>query len=130
MRQVIGKSLFLCVLGFAGAAAVSAGAQGYQDWVALAADGAGHWGWQFNPDPDVARQKAMAFCGHDGCEVQFTERDRCVAYAESRANGYVYGYGHARSHGEASQAAMDGCAQNAPQGTCTLVRSHCQGEND
>ena len=98
-----------------------------EDWVSFAADQAGHWAWQFDPRPEIARRVALERCG-PGCGTTFTVRARCIAYAESKANGYAYGTAHGSSHDEVKSIAIGRCSAGAPAGTCYIVKDHCEGE--
>jgi hypothetical protein len=101
-----------------------------QDWVSMAVDQAGHWGWQWDPSYDGARERALDNCGAPGCGTTFTVQARCIGYAESRQDGYWYGVAHGWSHDEVASIAMGRCSRSAPPDTCQLVKDHCQGEQD
>jgi hypothetical protein len=129
MRHIALKSLVVGALVGGGVLAGSATAARADDWVALAVDRAGHWGWQFHGSRHVARERALGFCGSSGCSVEFTERARCIAYVESRAGGYWYGTAYSSSRDGAASIALGGCGAGAPSGTCRVVKAHCQGED-
>jgi hypothetical protein len=110
--------------------ALSAPASQAQDWVSVAVDQMGHWGWQFDPDYNGARDRALDHCGAPGCGTRFTVRNRCIAYVESHVGGYWFGVAHSESRKEVANIAMGACSEGAPASTCQIVKVHCQGEQD
>ncbi len=127
MRPIVKSLLIGVIVAGAISSGIGARAQNEQDWVSVALDHNGRWAWQFDPNRDAAERRALNRCG-SACESVFTERARCVAYAESRSGGYHYSATHGSSHEEANTEALTNCARVAPANTCRLVKSHCQGE--
>lgn len=69
---------------------------------------------------------AMLACGSD-CEIVTTFQNSCVAYAaDHRENSTKYGYGQARTSGQAGEMALDRC--QAGGGSCTVMSSGCDGQ--
>jgi hypothetical protein len=97
---------------------------------AFAGGPGGYWGFAtFYDDEGAARRDAFDGCGgqQNRCEVFWTTRDRCVAFAESRAGGYWYAAGGSASEGGAQANALRICQNgSAPSGSCAVVRSWCQ----
>jgi len=118
---VIGSLVAGAGLAWSGTAAQA------QNWVSIAVDSAGHWGWQFAAGYQASRLGAISNCSAPGCRALFTERAWCMAFAESHAGGYWYGDAYGSDRRSVISIAMGGCRAGAPAGTCQLTRWECQG---
>jgi hypothetical protein len=96
-------------------------------WAAIAADGKGRWGYAVaQPSPDVARNAALQGCGDGACQILDALQARCIAYAESRANGGYWYFGHFGSDARSVENnAMSACWKAAPENSCALVKAVC-----
>ena len=110
-----------------GATGASSPAIAQEDWVAVAADGKGYWGYAFGEaTEEQARATALQGCGRSGCNIEGAARARCFAYVESREGaGYWYGVGIGPTEDGVLATAQRGCGLGAPQGTCRVVKASC-----
>jgi len=127
MGQLAIKSIVIGSLVAGAGLAWSGTAVQAQNWVSIAVDRAGHWGWQFSPDPGSSRYRAISNCGAPGCTADFTARARCMAFVESRAGGYWFGDAYGPNRAYVVSVALSGCRGGAPAGTCQVVKWYCQG---
>jgi hypothetical protein len=99
------------------------------EWSAFATDGKGNWGYGTHwASLDVAKDLAVKGCGgaNIGCNVFWTTKDKCVAYAESRTNGWWYAAGGAPTDQQARQNALSYCQSGtAPPNSCKVVVAEC-----
>ncbi len=96
-------------------------------WAAIAADGKGRWGYAVGqPSPDVAKNAALQGCGDSACTILDALKARCIAYAESRANGGYWYFGHFGADTRTVENnAMRACWKAAPSNSCALVKAAC-----
>lgn len=103
---------------------------------AIAIDHKGRWGASIMP-PSLngptdtharARSDALRRCG-SGCSIIASGKGRCVAIAESKTGGYWIGYWIGYAYGTTKDfvtgAAMKGCTDRAPSGSCSLSHANC-----
>jgi hypothetical protein len=99
------------------------------EWSAFATDGKGNWGYGTHwASLDVAKNLAVKGCGgaNIGCNVFWTTKDKCVAYAESRTNGWWYAAGGAPTDQQARANALKWCQSGtAPANSCKVVTAEC-----
>jgi hypothetical protein len=98
-------------------------------WSAVAFNGSGRWGFAVGqPSSGDASSKAVAGCGGAGfgCKVGLVAQAPCIAYVESRTNGYWFGFSVDQSQSRVESVATGGCSSGAPSGTCQLVKSICR----
>lgn len=101
------------------------------EWSAFATNNRGRWGFGVHQATEAsARALAINGCGGagQGCKAFWSTRDRCVAFAESRANnGYWSAAGGGRTADQARQKALQFCQSGtAPRGSCKPVQSWCR----
>jgi pathogenesis-related protein 1 len=99
-------------------------------WSAFATDGKGNWGYGSHwATIEVASNLAVKGCGgaNIGCKVFWSTKDKCVAYAESRKNGWWYAAGGGTSDQQARQNALRWCQSgNAPANSCKVAVAECR----
>ena len=95
-------------------------------FAALAANGKGFWGYAVGQGSDAeARDAALKGCGQADCKIAIAGQNRCIAYYESRSNGYWYGLALGATPAAVRGVARGGCTKGAPAGTCKLVKQIC-----
>ena len=93
-------------------------------WVAVAISDAGSWGASIQSEGStVAVPDALHRCGN-GCRIAAQGPGRCVAVAESKTGGVVFGYAFGDDVNAVRGIAMKGCTDRASKG-CQLVHSNC-----
>lgn len=128
MIEVTTVSLFLrsvfvlTFLGFGAAVSTPSSA----DWMSYALDDRGALGHGRAPSRQGAENFALSYCGNAGCRIGDTTKIRCMAFAESRYNGYFAGIGRAHNLGAAKGYALDWCSKGAPVATCQIRHSYCK----
>ena len=96
-------------------------------WSAVAADARGRWGFAVGlATQTAARTAALNGCGIAACQIQRIAQANCIAYAESRTNGYWFGLSVDQTAQRVNDVAMSGCTRGAPPGTCRIVRTECR----
>jgi hypothetical protein len=105
-------------------------ASGRGDWSGFAASPKGYWGYGVH---QATQQRAsdLAFngCGgaKNGCKTFWTTKDRCVSFAESRANGYWYAAGGGNDQNQAKANAIKFCQSGtAPPNSCKNTGVWCR----
>ncbi|MEM1044947.1 MAG: DUF4189 domain-containing protein [Pseudomonadota bacterium] len=121
MLSVCRIVLCLAVIGFGSSLATPALA----DWMSYAMDDRGAVGHGRAPTRRAAENFALSYCGNANCRVADTTQVRCMAFAESRYNGYFAGIGRAHSDGQAKSYALDWCSRGAPVATCQIRHAYC-----
>jgi len=116
--------LVLCLCALASGAAFSTPA--LSDWMSYAMDDRGAVGHGRAPSRRAAENFALSFCGNAACRIADTTQVRCMAFAESRYNGYFAGIGRAHNSGAAKSYALDWCSRGAPVATCQIRHSYCK----
>jgi hypothetical protein len=88
------------------------------------------WGFAvFVATQQRASDLAFNGCGgaKNGCKTFWTTRDKCVAFAESRQNGYWYAASGGTNQQQATTNAVKYCQSGtAPKGSCKAVRNWCR----
>jgi hypothetical protein len=127
MPVIARKSLQVAILA-AGAFFTLSASTAQAQWAAIAIDRIGHWGYALGkPSRETAVEAATKGCGATGCKVEGAGKARCLAYVESRANGFWFGTGFGPSQGAAESTAMQGCNKGgAPKDTCKVIKAACQ----
>lgn len=111
-----------------GATGASSPANAQVNWVAIAADGKGSWGYASGQqNQNEARAIALQACARTGigCNIEQEAQAHCFAYVESRAGGYWYGVSVGPTEGHVVASAQNYCQLGAPQGTCRVVKASC-----
>lgn len=96
-----------------------------REWSAFASDERGNWGYGAHQVSEAAAgELALDGCGGAGigCKIFWTTRDQCVAYAESRQDGYWYAAGGGASKEDAEANAIRFCQSGtAPANSCRVL---------
>lgn len=98
----------------------------HADWMSYAMDDRGAVGHGRAPSRRAAENFALSYCGNAACRIADTTQVRCMAFAESRHNGYFAGIGRAHNSGGAKSYALDWCSRGAPVATCKIRHSYCK----
>lgn len=126
LTQTMTKRLAALVIGLAGMLLVP-GSASANSWMMFAVDEHGAVGHGMSPDPQIARNLALSYCGNSKCKaVRPATQANCQALAHSFVNGYWLGLSAANTKGEAIGAAINFCAKNAPASSCKLAYVYCQ----
>lgn len=101
------------------------------EWSAFATNDRGRWGFGVHlASEGLASNSALNGCGGTGhgCKVFWTTRDKCVSFAESRANnGYWSAAGGGQTADDARRNALRFCQSGtAPAGSCRQVGFWCR----
>ena len=95
------------------------------DWIAIAVDGKGRYGFGRSVDRFDAASNALRKCG-SGCKVLERTTKKCIAYAAAANGDYAYGYSAWDDKGRAFDAAASKCRQNVDNPLCKVVETYCQ----
>jgi Domain of unknown function (DUF4189) len=114
------------------AGATLAAPRAFAGWSSIAVDdkaGSSHWGswgWAHNfAGKGEAIVAALNACSSLNCRYLFINEKKCIAYAESRAGGWWFGYAAGSHRASVKALAMSGCAGSAPAGTCRILLDNC-----
>lgn len=97
-----------------------------EGWKVYAADGQGHFGWAARPVDSnshisIAAREASLGCQQTSCRVVMSVTAQCMAFAESRMNGYWYGHAFGPDIGTATANAVRFCKDPS----CRVIHSFC-----
>lgn len=103
-------------------------AGGRGEFSAFATNWRGNWGYGVHQASEQqARTLAVNGCSASGCEIFWTTRDQCVAYAESRTGGFWLAAGGGTSRQQAEANAIRFCQSGtAPANSCAIRLSQCR----